>query len=92
MRARQSGSDASATRERFIEAMDDDLNSPQAVAALFDLVRDINRGSVEGADVSEAQETLVELTGVLGPDAAGARGCAERRCVRSRSGARGASG
>ena len=58
--------DASATRERFIEAMDDDLNSPQAVAALFDLVRDINRGSVEGADVSEAQETLVELTGVLG--------------------------
>ena len=58
--------DASATRERFIEAMDDDLNSPQAVAALFDLVRDINRGSVEGVDVSEAQETLVELTGVLG--------------------------
>ncbi|MCY4583138.1 MAG: class I tRNA ligase family protein, partial [Chloroflexi bacterium] len=58
--------DASETRSRFIEAMDDDLNSPQAVAALFDLARDINRGSSEGQDVASAQETLRELTAVLG--------------------------
>jgi cysteinyl-tRNA synthetase len=58
--------DASETRTRFIEAMDDDLNSPQAVAALFDLARDINRGSTEGQDVGSAQETLRELTSVLG--------------------------
>ena len=58
--------DASETRARFIEAMDDDLNSPQAVAALFDLARDINRGSTEGQDVASAQETLCELTAVLG--------------------------
>ena len=58
--------DASETRSRFIEAMDDDLNSPQAVAALFDLARDINRGSTEGRDVASAQETLRELTAVLG--------------------------
>ncbi len=58
--------DASEVRARFIEAMDDDLNSPQAVAALFDLARDINRGSTEGQDVASAQETLCELTAVLG--------------------------
>ena len=58
--------DASETRSRFIEAMDDDLNSPQAVAALFDLARDINRGSTKGQDVASAQETLRELTAVLG--------------------------
>ena len=51
---------------RFIEAMDDDLNTPRALAALFDLVRDINRGREEGLDVGSAQETLKELTGVLG--------------------------
>ncbi len=60
------GLDGGEARVRFIEAMDDDLNSPQAVAALFDLARDINRGSSEGQDVSQAQAALVELTGVLG--------------------------
>ena len=30
-------------RERFAEAMNDDLNTPQALAALFDAVREINR-------------------------------------------------
>ena len=58
--------DASETQARFIEAMDDDLNSPQAVATLFDLAREINRGSTGGQDVASAQETLRELTGVLG--------------------------
>ena len=58
--------DGAEARARFIEAMDDDMNSPQAVAALFDLAREINRGSTEGRDVSEAQAALIELTGVLG--------------------------
>ena len=58
--------DADSARERFIEAMDDDLNTPQALAALFDLARDINRASSEGRDVTVAQAALRELTGVLG--------------------------
>ena len=33
-------------RQRFIAALDDDLNTPQALAALFDLARDINRARV----------------------------------------------
>ena len=46
--------------------MDDDLNTPQAVAALFDLARDINRGRDAGQSVDDGQATLRELGGVLG--------------------------
>jgi len=52
--------------DRFIEAMDDDFNTPQAIAVLFDLARDVNKAEETGADVSEARETLKELGGVLG--------------------------
>jgi cysteinyl-tRNA synthetase len=53
-------------RQRFIEAMDDDLNTPAGLAALFDLAREINRARDEGRGVEEAQTTLQELAGVLG--------------------------
>ena len=58
--------DAIEFRERFIEAMDDDLNTPRALAALFDLVREINRERERGSDVTSAQDTLRELAGVMG--------------------------
>lgn len=58
--------DAEAVRRRFTEAMDRDFNSPQALAALFDLVRDINRAMDQGADARGAQQVLRELLGVLG--------------------------
>ena len=58
--------DPRPARERFIEAMDDDLNTPQAVAALFDLAREINRESAEGRGAAAAQEMLRELAGTLG--------------------------
>ena len=51
---------------RFVEAMDDDLNTPMALAAVFDLCRKMNRGRDEGKDVSGAAELVRELTGVLG--------------------------
>ena len=53
-------------RDRFVAAMDDDLNTPQALAVLFDLAREINRAAEAGRDVDEAQEELAELAGVLG--------------------------
>ncbi|MBI2166491.1 MAG: cysteine--tRNA ligase [Chloroflexi bacterium] len=53
-------------RQRFLAAMDDDLNTPQAIAVLFDLARAINRSREEGADVHRAQNTLRELGAVLG--------------------------
>jgi cysteinyl-tRNA synthetase len=58
--------DAKSYRERFVEAMDDDFNTPQAIAALFDLARDINRVEEEGKDASGARNLLKELGGVLG--------------------------
>ncbi len=53
-------------RERFVVAMDDDLNTPAGLAALFDLAREINRARDEGRSVEEAQAALRELAGVLG--------------------------
>ena len=53
---------------RFVEAMDDDLNTPRALAALFDLAREINRGCERGANVSPAQDTLLDLAAILGLD------------------------
>jgi cysteinyl-tRNA synthetase len=58
--------DAAPFRERFVEAMDHDLNTPQAVAALFDLAREINRARDEGQAVEEAQAALRGLADVLG--------------------------
>ena len=58
--------DAEPFKVRFLEAMDDDLNTPRALAALFDLAREVNRSADEGKDVSAAQETLRHLGGLLG--------------------------
>ena len=58
--------DASPHRARFAAAMDDDLNTPQAIAALFDLARDINRGRGDGQSIDDGQAALRELGAVLG--------------------------
>lgn len=58
--------DSSSFKEKFIEFMDDDLNTPRAIATLFDLSRAINREHSSGKDVTDAQRVLEELTGVLG--------------------------
>ena len=58
--------EADTHRARFAAAMDDDLNTPQAVAALFDLARDINRGRDAGQSIGSGQAALRELGGVLG--------------------------
>ena len=50
----------------FIEAMDDDFNTAQAIAVLFELAKEINRGVERGANITEAQHTLLKLAGVLG--------------------------
>ncbi len=56
-------------RERFIAAMDDDLNTADAVAVIFDMVREINTyaATPHAKDSLEAAAKLFdELTGVLG--------------------------
>ena len=46
--------------------MDNDLNTPQSIAALFDLAREINRSRETGLNIGEAQQTLRDLGSVLG--------------------------
>jgi len=47
--------------QRFRAAMDDDFNTPEAVAVLFDLANEVNRNQS-----SEAAVQLKALAGVLG--------------------------
>jgi cysteinyl-tRNA synthetase len=58
--------DPTSFKRRFTEAMDDDLNSPQALAAIFDLCRKMNQSRDRGTNVSKAADLVHELTGVLG--------------------------
>jgi cysteinyl-tRNA synthetase len=58
--------DSQPYRERFMAAMDDDFNTPRALAALFDLAREINRLETEDGNVAPARALLRELGGVLG--------------------------
>ncbi len=56
-------------REKFIEVMDDDLNTADAISVLFELVREINTalsGEVSKELVKAAQDIFTELTEVLG--------------------------
>jgi cysteinyl-tRNA synthetase len=60
---------AETTRQSFIAAMDDDFNTPLALAALYELVKAINTARDNGAtdeQLKPAQDMLRELTGVLG--------------------------
>ncbi len=60
---------AADARTGFENAMDDDFNSSAALAALFELVRQINQSRDAGASDEQlrpAQTVLLELAGVLG--------------------------
>ena len=62
-------SQTDSTKQTFIEAMDDDFNTPLALASLYELVKAINIGHDNGAaeeQLKPAQTTLRELTDVLG--------------------------
>ncbi len=51
----------------FRQAMDDDFNTPEAVAILFELARDLNKAKAEDpAHAGELARLLVKLSGVLG--------------------------
>lgn len=64
--SQEGAADAGAFRQRFLEAMDDDFNTAQAIGTLFDLAREINRGKEQGHGVRGLQQTLKDLASVLG--------------------------
>ncbi len=53
--------DAEPYEKQFIEAMDDDFNTPQALGVLFDLAQKINEAGDAGAIFDKAQNTLTSL-------------------------------
>ncbi|MDR7523181.1 MAG: cysteine--tRNA ligase [Armatimonadota bacterium] len=65
---------AGAARAAFERAMDDDFGTPQAIAALFDLASEVNRGAAAALQgdrqtaggLTEAARVLRALAGVLG--------------------------
>ncbi len=66
-------SDLTATaRKNFKQAMDNDMNTPDACAAIFELVRESNTQSTEkeltASELQALSDTLTELCSVLGMD------------------------
>ncbi len=61
------GAQATPTAE-FIEALEDDLNTPKALAVLFDLARQINRAgdSEQGVSLAGQLRANAEIIGLLG--------------------------
>src|SRR5690606_34405555 len=63
--AEPAGGDALA--ERFAAAMDDDFNTPEACAVLFDMIREVNRLKESDLQAAAALAArLRELAGVIG--------------------------
>jgi cysteinyl-tRNA synthetase len=63
------GQQAEAARRAFIEFMDDDFDTPKAIARIYDLARAINQArdsDVPAESLAYGQGILKELTDVLG--------------------------
>lgn len=58
--------DAEPFRRRFVAAMEDDLDTPQAISTLHDLADAILAASAAGGSVQAAQTDLRTLTSILG--------------------------
>ena len=56
-------------KENFEEAIDDDFNTPKALAAIHEFIKQINSSLDNKKEIlHEARDTLIELLGVLGLD------------------------
>jgi cysteinyl-tRNA synthetase len=53
-------------KEKFTTAMDDDFNTPRALACVFDLVNLANKNIEDPVFTVQAKNTIVELLGILG--------------------------
>ncbi len=59
-------SEGRAHTARFTDAMNDDFNTPEALAVLFDLARSINRALDNGKDVAGLVNEFLEMCDLLG--------------------------
>jgi cysteinyl-tRNA synthetase len=59
---RESLSGLGSYREKFISSMDDDLNTAEALAAIYELISEVNGVARGGASKEYAKAALAELT------------------------------
>jgi cysteinyl-tRNA synthetase len=59
-----SGSPPATRLESFREALADDFNTPRALAEVFELVGDVNRGQVDPAEAVPVLQEMLELVGL----------------------------
>ncbi|HEX5982706.1 MAG TPA: DALR domain-containing protein, partial [Solirubrobacterales bacterium] len=55
---------AAARLERFREALADDFNTPRALAEVFELVGEANRGEVPAGEAAVALAEMLDLVGL----------------------------
>jgi cysteinyl-tRNA synthetase len=55
---------AAARRQAFRDALADDFNTPKALAEVFELVGEANRGEVDGGEAAVALAEMLELVGL----------------------------
>ncbi|WP_170938540.1 cysteine--tRNA ligase [Halomonas campaniensis] len=63
----ETSGDASTYRQRFTQVMDDDFNTPEALAVMFELAREVNRAKQEQPiEAAKLAGELKQLGSVLG--------------------------
>lgn len=63
----EANGDASTYRERFTQVMDDDFNTPEALAVMFELAREVNRAKQEQPnEADKLASELKQLGSILG--------------------------
>ena len=50
----------------FFNSLDDDLNTPKSLSAIFDLLHQINKGISEGKNIDTARNSLSKMCAILG--------------------------
>src|SRR5690606_9039159 len=69
--------------DAFREAMDDDFGTPEAVAVLFDTIREANRRLDAGGEADALVAAVREIVGVLGLDAGDTAGGLDEEAIRA---------
>ncbi|BBI50949.1 hypothetical protein HORIV_33700 [Vreelandella olivaria] len=63
----ETSGDASTYRQRFTQVMDDDFNTPEALAVMFELAREVNRAKQEQPiEAAKLARELTQLGSILG--------------------------
>src|SRR5690606_18648134 len=69
--------------DAFREAMDDDFGTPEAVAVLFDTIREANRRLDAGGEADSLVAAVREIVAVLGLDAGDSTGGLDEEAIKA---------